>query len=189
MTGLADAPPNPSSLTLDDRRWLHDKYERLGEEEGQLAATRTTYFATVGTVLVTGLILVIINLLDRPQVLVESVTLLAGLGILFSSIWAVLLHRTTDAQALWREAALRLEEMAPPVPTKLLAPVTLRSGRTLQVDLAQPYGVHAERFSPRNPISRMDRVNPWALAELMPLTFVVVWVVAIVAVWAWYLVL
>lgn len=173
---------------MEDRRWLHDKYERLGEEEGQLAATRTTYFATVGAVLVTGLILVIINLLDRPAVLAESVTLLATFGILFSAIWAVLLHRTTDAQALWREAALRLEELAPPVLTEVVAPVTLRSGRTLQVNLAQPYRVHEERFSPRNPISRLDRLNPWALAELMPLTFVVVWVVALVGVWVWFLV-
>jgi hypothetical protein len=188
MTESTSSTQSPSSPTLQDRRWLHDKYERLGEEEGQLAATRTTYFATVGAVLVTGLVLVIINLLDRPPVLVESVTLLATFGILFSAVWAILLHRTTDAQALWREAALRLEELAPPVPTELLAPVTLRSGRTIQVNLAQPYRVHAERFSPRNPISRLDRVNPWTLTEIMPLTFVIVWVVTLVGVWTWFLV-
>ena len=187
MTGSPVSTPHPSSLSLEERRWLHDKYERLGAEEGELAATRTTYFATVGAVLVTGLILVIINLLDRRSVLVESVTLLATFGILFSAVWAVLLHRTTDAQALWREAALRLEELAPPVPSEVVAPVTLRSGRTLQVNLAQPYRVHAERFSPKNPISRLDRVNPWALTEIMPLTFVIVWVVTLVGVWAWYL--
>lgn len=186
MVPVPPPPPPPSDLSMEDRRWLHDKYERLDEAEGQLASTRTTYFATIAAVLVTGLVVVITNLMGHRVLLAESVTFLGAFGILFSSMWAVLLHRTVDAQTLWREAALHLEELAPPVPAEVLAPVTLPSGRTLQVNLAQPYRVHAERFSPRNPISRLDRVNPWTLAELMPLTFVVVWLVTLAGVWAWF---
>ena len=182
----SDDPPE-SPLSLEDRRWLHDKYEKLGEEEGQLAATRTSYFATIGAVLVTGLVVVVSNLIGRPTMFVTAVSLLAAFGLLISTIWAVLLHRTTDAQNLWREAALRLEERAPPLPQTLRAPVSFRSGLTIDVDLSRPYQAHRARFSPDGPSSWLDRVNPWTLTELMPIAFIAIWAGALVGVWLWYL--
>ena len=50
---------------------------------------------------------------SRPDELALVATFLAALGILFSFVWAILLHRTNDALALWREAAARLEELQP----------------------------------------------------------------------------
>ena len=193
MAWTVDRMPNDdlpgSAMSLEDRRWLHDKYENLGEEEGQLAATRTSYFATIGAVLVTGLVVVVSNLIGRPTMFVSAVSLLAVFGLLISIIWAVLLHRTTDAQNLWREAALRLEERAPPLGSSLIAPVSLRSGRTIDIDLTRPFQAHRTRFSPDGPGPWLDRVNPWALTELMPIAFVLIWSGALVAVWVWYLLL
>jgi hypothetical protein len=176
-------------LGPDDRRWLHDKYERLAEEESQLASTRTSYYAAIGTVLITGLLLVIADLLSEPAVLTTSVTFLAALGILISFVWVVLLHRTNDAQNLWREAALRLEQSEPPIPGEWRGVITLRSGKTIHPNLLRPFETHRERFSPANPISWMDRMNPSALAEVLPVAFVGIWVVVLVTVWVWYLIL
>ena len=47
-------PRKSGPLSESELRWLHDKYERLASEEGQLTASRTSYFAAIGTVLVTG---------------------------------------------------------------------------------------------------------------------------------------
>jgi hypothetical protein len=181
--------PRPSSppLSFDERRWLHDKYENLGAEEGQLAATRTSYFATVGAVLLTALVVLVANLLDQHAVFVTAVSLLAIFGILLSSVWAVLLHRTTDAQHLWREAALRLEDIAPPVEPVLPSSITLRSGAMLPGDLARPYHLHRERFSPSNHLTVWDRVDPWTLTEVLPLAFLLIWVGTLAGVWLWYL--
>ena len=170
-----------------DRRWLHDKYERLAAEEGQLSANRTAYYAAIGTVLITGLLVAVVDLLADPAILATLVSLLALLGVLISVVWAVLLHRTNDAQNLWREAALRLEEEIPPLEGEFRAPVTLRSGTLLQVDLYRPFQTHNERFSSANHISWMDRVNPSRLTEILPVTFLVLWGGVLVLVWVWYL--
>ncbi|MGA8663601.1 MAG: hypothetical protein WB809_00810 [Thermoplasmata archaeon] len=171
------------------RRWLHDKFERLAAEEGQLSTGRTTYYAAIGTVLITGLLVVLADLLGEPSLLVVAVTFLAGLGILISLVWAVLLHRTNDAQNLWREAARLLERDHPPIEGIWNAPITLRSGETMNVDLARPYLAHNARFAPIRQVSWMDRVNPLALTEVLPLTFIVIWSSVLVIVWFWYLVL
>ncbi len=176
-----------SSIGHEDRRWLHDKYERLAAEEGQLAASRTSYYAAIGTVLITGLLVAAADLLGDPAVLVTIVSLLALLGILISLVWAVLLHRTNDAQNLWREAALRLEEGIPPLEGEFQAPVTLRSGATLQVDLGRPFQSHNQRFSPTNHISWMDRVDPSRLMEILPVTFLLLWGAVFALIWLWYL--
>lgn len=176
------------ALSPEELRWLHDKYERLAAEEGQLAASRTSYFAAIGTVLVTGLVVVIADLLTQRWLLVAMISFLASLGILISAVWAVLLHRTTDAQNLWREAALRLEELTPPIPSELPASVTLRSGAPLSIDLARPYQAHARRFSRVHGTSWMDRVDPAALMEILPQSFLLIWGGALVAVWAWFLI-
>ena len=180
----AEAPAAP--LVLEDRRWLHDKFERLEAEEGELAGLRTSYFAAIAAVLVTGLVVATADLLSNAVLLVVFATFLAGFGILIASVWSVLLHRTTDAQNLWREAAYRLEEMDPPIEARLEAPVTLRSGDTLTVDLARPYHVHAARFSRKNKISWMDRVDPSKLTEIMPLALLVIWGGTLVLVWTWF---
>lgn len=179
---MDDLPP-------DARRWLHDKYERLAAEEGQLSTNRTTYYAAIGTVLITGLIVVLADLGNQPLILTVVVTFLAALGILISSVWAVLLHRTNDAQALWREAARRLEERNPPIPGEWRAPITLRSGHSVDLDLLRPFVAHEERFRAGTQISWMDRVNPAQLTEILPLTFLTIWGSVLVIVWAWFVVL
>jgi hypothetical protein len=183
----AAPPPSFRPLTVDERRWLHDKYERLAEEEGNLAASRTSYFAAIASVLVTGLVVATADLLSVPLLLVLFSTFFALFGILIALVWAVLLHRTTDAQNLWRESARRLEMLAPPIDTSLLAPVSLRSGATLPIDLTRPYEAHAERFGPDHRISWQDRVTPSALTEVMPIALLAFWATAGVVVWVWFL--
>jgi hypothetical protein len=190
---VGDLVPDPigrvdGSLEPDQRRWLHDKYERLSAEESQLSAGRTAYFAAIGTVLLTGLVVILADLLGNLFLFAVAATLLASLGILTSIVWTVLLHRTNDAQAMWREAALHLEEVAPPVPVAVPSRVTLRSQATVPVDLSAPYRMHVVRFSPANHISWLDRFNPSRLMEVMPLTLLVIWGLVLVVVWGWYLV-
>ncbi|MGA8303389.1 MAG: hypothetical protein WA691_04945 [Thermoplasmata archaeon] len=177
----------PAAISPEDRHWLHDKYERLAAEEGQLSGSRTSYYAAIGTVLLTGLLIAIADLMGVPVILAIVVTLLATLGIMISVVWAVLLHRTNDAQALWREAALRIEQEIPPIPGEFRAPITLRSGDTVPLDLLRPFQAHEERFSTSNPISWMDRVNPERLTEILPLTFLGLWSASLVVVWVWFL--
>jgi hypothetical protein len=174
-------------LSPGDRRWLHDKYERLAGAESELASTRTSYYAAIGTVLITGLLVVVSDLLGAPWVLAPVVTFLAAFGILISSVWAVLLHRTNDAQNLWREAALRLEQGAPPIPGSWRDTITLRSGETIRPNLLRPFETHRERFSANRRISWMDRVNPASLAEVLPIAFLAIWVSVVTVVWYWYL--
>lgn len=173
-------------LTDDEARWLHDKFERLATEEVQLAAARTSYFAAIGTILITGAIVSVADLLNVPLLMAGVVTFVSALGLLVSFVWVVLLHRTNDAQTMWREAALRLEELRPPVAGVLRAPITLRSGRSLEIDLLRPYVAHRARFDPRNHISWLDRVNPERLTESLPITFFLVWSGGLVLVWSWY---
>lgn len=176
-----------SALSPEERRWLHDKYEHLAAEESELSASRTSYFAAIGTVLVTGLVVSIADLYAHPSLLVITVSFMALLGILISFIWAVLLHRTNDAQALYREAALQLEEATPPIPGDLSGTVTLRSGEAVPVNLLRPYETHARRFSRSKEVSWMDRVNPPALTEVLPLVFLGLWAGVVVVAWVWFL--
>ncbi len=183
----SNLPPHAAALDPEQRRWLHDKYERLSAEESQLSASRTAYFATIGAVLLTGLVVLIADLLGQPILFAVAATLLASLGILTSAVWTFLLHRTNDAQAMWREAALHLEQLAPPVPVPVPSIVTLRSSASLPVDLSAPYTMHAIRFSPTNQISWLDRFNPNRLMEVMPITLLVIWDAVLIVVWTWYL--
>jgi hypothetical protein len=181
--------PEPTArLAPDDLKWLHDKFERLSAEEAQLASARTTYYAAIGTVLITGLVVALADLINEPHVLIVVVTFLAALGILISFVWAVLLHRTNDAQNLWREAASQLELDKPPLEGDWIVPITLRSGDTLKLNMLHPYLAHRERFSTRNPISWMDGVNPDTLTEVLPLTFLSIWVGVLIVGWTWFLV-
>lgn len=175
-------------LTSEEARWLHDKFERLAAEEVQLAGGRTSYFAAIGTILITGAIVATADLLNQALLLALMVTFLALLGVLISFVWVVLLHRTNDAQAMWREAALRLEMLRPPIAGELRAPTTLRSGTTLDLNLLRPFAMHQERFSSKNPISWLDRVQPDVLTETLPLTFLGMWSAVLVIIWAWFLV-
>ncbi|MFI5414666.1 MAG: hypothetical protein ACHQ16_03250 [Candidatus Lutacidiplasmatales archaeon] len=173
-------------LSPEERRWLHDKFERLASEEAQLAASRTSYYAAIGTVLITGLIVVAADLAGNPLEMTGGVTFLASLGVLISLVWAVLLHRTNDAQKMWREAALQLETVAPPLAGQVLIGIELRSGDRLPVDLLRPYTAHHARFSSSKRISWMDRVNPERLTEVLPMTFLGVWSGALVLIWVWF---
>jgi hypothetical protein len=188
--GVTESSPiGAVGLTPEERRWLHDKYERLAAEEGQLSASRTAYFATIGAVLFTGFVVLIANLLNQPLLFVLAATLLGALGLLISGVWTLLLHRTNDAQTMWREAALRLEEVAPPFSVALESRVTLRSGAYIPVDLNRPFQMHATRFSPDNPITWFDRFSPFRLVEVMPITLLAMWATVLGSVWLWYLVL
>jgi len=180
-------PIPPSELSPEDRRWLHDKFERLAAEEGQLAAGRTSYFAAIGTVLITAMVVAVADLSGNRLELTLFITFLSVLGVLLTFVWAVLLHRTNDAQSLWRESNLRLEQLSPPIEGSVPIPVTLRSGASLSVNLLRPYESHAARFSKARSISWMDRVNPESLTEILPVTFLIVWSAALVVVWAWCL--
>lgn len=180
--------PAPRVLTPDERKWLHDKYERLAAEEGQLATARTSYYAAIGTVLVTAVVVAIADLSSARLVLAGVGSFIAALGILISFVWAVLLHRTNDAQALWREEAERLEALDPPIGGDVPVRVTLRSGDTIQVNLLRPYQAHRERFGKTHRISWLDRVDPAPLTEVLPIAFLAIWISAMVFVWAWYLV-
>jgi hypothetical protein len=177
----------PVALTPDERRWLHDKYERLASEEGQLAATRTSYYAAIGSVLVTGVVVAIADLSSQRFVLAAVTTYLAALGIFISFVWAVLLHRTNDAMAMWREAVVRLESSDPPIEGELPVPITLRSRETIAVNLLRPYQAHQERFAHSRAISWMDRTNPNRLTELLPFAFLAIWIAALLFAWIWYL--
>jgi hypothetical protein len=184
------ARPSPgavpgSPLSPDDRRWLHDKYERLAAEEGSLAASRTSYFAAVGTVLVTGVVVALADLSNDRTALAAVAFFLASLGILISVVWAILLHRTNDAQGLWREAAQRLEGLQPPIEGALPVPITLRSGATFQGDLLRPFLLHDQRFAQGAGASWMDRVQPGALTEVLPMTFFGMWSIVLVYVVLW----
>ncbi|MFY9716813.1 MAG: hypothetical protein WAK40_02620 [Thermoplasmata archaeon] len=182
----AAVPAGPSSALLpEERRWLHDKYERLSAEEGELSASRTSYFAALGTVLVTGLVVALADLMTNRAIFAVVVTFLGTLGILISVVWAILLHRTNDAQRLWREAARQLEQQSPPVLPPLPTPVQLRSGETLVLDLARPYLAHAQRFSRTGHISWMDRIDPSATVEILPITFLVIWSGVLIVAWSW----
>jgi hypothetical protein len=175
-----------ASNSIDDpavRRWLHDKYERLAAEEGSLAASRTSYFATIGTVLITGLVVAIDYFTAAPRTLLLVATFLAGLGIAISLVWAVLLHRTLDAQSMWREAIVELEQKAPPIAGELPGTITLRSGATMPVNLLLPYTTHRQRFADDRAISWMDRLTPGALSEVLPVFFLLLWCAVLVAVW------
>jgi hypothetical protein len=135
------------------------------------------------------MVVAVADLLGEATVLLVVATFLALLGILISTVWAVLLHRTNDAQKLWREAALRLELDAPPLDGEFRAPITLRSGDTMTLDLSRPFVAHSQRFADVEAVSWMDRVNPGTLTEVLPLTFTVLWVVILGLVWVWYFVL
>lgn len=181
------APSSTTTLSPETARWLHDKYEHLASDEAGLASSRTSYFAAIGTVLFTGLIWVVANLIHLQEVFVIMVSFLAAVGILISVIWAVLLHRTFDAQELWREAARDLERLYPPVSATLMAPIALRDKGTLEIDLARPFQAHSARFSPTRGVSWMDRVNPTTLTELLPQAFIVMWVLILAVVWSWWI--
>lgn len=181
-SAVAGAPP----ISGEQARWLHDKYERLAADESELISSRTTYYAAIGTVLLTGLLVAVSNLLSHAFLLSVTVSFLAVLGILISLVWIILLHRTVDAQNLWREAALRLEELSPPVTGSLPAPVTLRSGRTMPVDLLQPYHAHRERFAREKTVSWMDRLDPATLTAVLPWTFFGLWISILVVIWSWF---
>ena len=182
-----EARSPPTVLTPEQRKWLHDKYERLAAEEGQLAASRTSYYAAIGSVLITGVVVAIADLSNQRLVLAAVATFLAAIGILISFVWAVLLHRTNDAQSLWREAAERLEVAEPPLVGDLPAPITLRSGETLTGNLLRPYQMHHERFDKERRISWMDRVDPGRLTEVLPIAFLVIWIAVVAFAWSWFL--
>lgn len=188
MTPSPSAAPGTSEelsapLTLEDLRWLHDKYERLASEESALAGGRTSYFAGIATVLVTGFLYVVVNLLSHPVLQAYLVTFLGSLGIMISIVWLVLLRRTNSAQRLWRNSALELERQNPPVPPVLKAEVPVRGGRELAIDLSRPYESHDTRFTPEKQISWFDRRDPAFLTELLPMAFIFVWTAIIIIVW------
>jgi hypothetical protein len=182
----ASSPSPGARLSPEERRWLHDKYERLAAEEGQLAASRTSYYAAIASVLVTGMVVATAYFRTDPLVLAGVVSFLAALGVVISFVWVVLLHRTNDAQTLWREAAARLEELAPPLEGELPGTVRLRSRRTLTVNLLRPYGTHRTRFSPGEDIGWMDRIPPGRFTEFLPLAFLVLWLAVLAYAWTLY---
>jgi hypothetical protein len=183
-------PSKPKGLTGEHRRWLHDKYQKFDLSEGQLADYRSSYTAAVTTALVAAMVYAVVNLLPRGGlVFAGTVSLLASFGILISVVWAIVLRRTTEAQNLWREAALQLEELAPPVEASLIVPITIRGGQSISVDLARPYHAHFERFSAKNHVPWLDQVRPSELSSQVPVLLIGVWIMVVIAVWVWFFLL
>jgi uncharacterized membrane protein YhaH (DUF805 family) len=189
MVPQASSSPvtNVSALDSQSRRWLHDKYERLAAEESTLAANRTSYFAAIGAVLLTALVVALNDFINTPRILILVVSFLAGLGLLVSIVWVILLRRTTDAQNLWRESIRELERTAPPLEGQILIPIVLRSGETMDIDLLRPYTAHSNRFSKDKRVSWLDRLTPESLTQVLPGTFVIIWLCVLVAVVGYYL--
>lgn len=167
------------------RRWLHDKYERLAEMESQLAASRTSYFAAIGTVLLTGFVVSINYFLGDPTLLAEIVTFLAGLGVMISLVWVILLRRTVDAQQMWRHAAREVERRLPPIEGSVPYGVRTRTGATLDLDLLRPYTAHDRRFSDTPEVAWMDRLSPDVLTQILPTTFFAIWTSILVGIWVY----
>lgn len=176
-----------TELTADERRWLHDKYAQLAAEEGQLAGARTSYFATIAAVQFTGFVVLVTSLLSRPVLFAGVTTLLGGFGVLIAVVWALLLHRTYDAQELWRRSARLIESQAPPLEASAPVTMALGSGQELTIDLTRPFLAHAVRFSPERTIPWIDRFNPYRLSEIMPVSLVALWTGTIVGSWVWAL--
>lgn len=153
--------------------------------EGNLLAGRTSYFATICAVLITGLVFALVNLLGEPVLLTVSVVFLAAIGIVLSLVWEILVHRTTGAQRLWREAALRLEEQAPPLEGTLRGTVGARGARSVEVDLLRPYHAHLSRFGHGPEASWAERINPATVSEVLPISFVAIWTVVLLVMLVW----
>lgn len=180
---LPPADLDPSTLSPEERRWLHDKYERMAAEEGQLSGGRTSYFAAIGSILVTGFLYVVVNLLTHRLLQAILVTFLGVVGVIISLVWAVLLRRTNSAQRLWRNSALQLEAGVPPIEPTLPATVPIRGHRELSIDLARPYQSHDRRFALGSQISWFDRRDPDRLTEILPYAFLVIWTLIIIVIW------
>lgn len=188
VTEPPPGPPSPSLLSQEDRRWLHETYRQFDLAEGQLADYRSSYTAAITTAIVAAMVYAVVNLLPKGQLLFAvTVSLLSAFGLLISSVWALVLRRTTEAQNLWRQAAFELEECAPPVPGPLFRPIPVRPGVEIPIDLTQPYHAHARRFQGPASIPRLDRVRPAELAGWVPVILLIVWAVVLAGVWTWYL--
>ena len=79
--------------------------------------------------------------------------------------------------------------IGPPLDGEWVVPLTLRSEATLPVDLFRPFQAQQVRFSQQSGISWMDRVSPDARTEVLPITFVAIWVAVLAASWIWFLVI
>lgn len=180
--------PGAGPLTGEERRWLHDKYQRLAEHEAQLADYRTSYFAAIEAALVAAQVLLVINLLRAPPVFATVSTLLALFGLLVCGVWALVLHRTTAAMLLWREGATRLEAIAPPVPGPIDVTVEIGHRRApLSIDLTRPFQAHQHRFGGDRSIPWADSIRPTELWGDIPLILAGAWGVVIAVVWFWFL--
>ncbi len=176
-------------LTLAERRWLHDKYEKLAEHEAQLADYRSSYFAVLNTALIAGLVLIVINLLRNPPLFLAGASMLGLFGAGMSGIWALVLHRTIAAQNLWRDAALALETDFPPLESPLVTQVPGgQPGTSISIDLTRPYHAHRLRFSREHGATFFDAIQPGHVWSGIPLVFCVGWLTVMVAVWAWYVI-
>jgi hypothetical protein len=184
------APPvaPPEELTPEERRWLHDKYSQLASEESQLAGIRSSYSITIGAVLITGLAIAVAGLNAHPQFLLLIVTFLSAFGLFQSIAWALLLHHTLEAQALWRNAVYQLEQSAPPIRAAVPGHTRVRGGAQIKVDLAQPFTLHHRHFAPRPGLPPFTRARPSVVMESMPNALIIIWLVALISVWGWYLV-
>ena len=181
------APERPdAALSPEELRWLHDKYERLAAEETHLVDSRTSYFAAITAALVAGLVLLIINELRSPPVFVAAASFLATLGVLVSAVWAVVLHRTSAAQRLWRAAAAALERSSMFPQRSLPARLAVHQGLEITIDLTRPYLAHAERFAGTHGLPWVDRVEPSELSSDLPVLLVGAWLAAFGAIWVWF---
>jgi len=184
---MATSPPVPATATSDEeRRWLHDKYERLASDEASLSDARTSYFAAIASGLVAAFVVLVVNELTRPLLLLVMTVLLATFGMLLAAIWTIVLRRTVAAQTLWREAAILLERDAAPVVPTVPATVTLRPGETIQIDLARPYLAHETRFTSAPGLTWTDRVRPSELSANVPGFLIGLWVSVLIGTTVWF---
>ena len=187
---MATTPTSPpTDLTGEERRWLHDKYERLASDEASLADSRTSYFAAIASGLLAAYVVLVVNELSRPPLLLVMTILLSAFGMLLAAIWTIVLRRTSAAQLLWREAAVLLERSAAPVEPRVPVSVTLRVGETISIDLSRPYLAHETRFVEAPGLTWADKVRPAELSANVPSFLIAVWIAIIFGTTYWYFVL
>jgi len=183
MTGDPEVP-SAVGLSPEERRWLYATYQRFDQNEGQLADYRSSYLAAVMAALIGAIVYAVANILPRSALLfTTTVTFLALFGIAISTVWAAVVRRTTEAQKLWRGAALALETYAPPIEGSLTAAIPVRRDRSIIVDLTRPYHAHQERFAPKNRAYWFDGVRPSELSAQVPALLVLFWTGVLAAVW------
>lgn len=166
----------PEAPTYDERRWLHDKLERLAIHEDRLMSYRSSFFAAVTSALAAGQFVAVAYLHLLPHLFWSLSAALAFFGAVSAVPWAMLLHRTATARRLWRAAARELERRYPPLSVAIPFELELVEGAPrVVVDAARPFEAHRRAFHDPGRISWFDRIGPTEVSPYLPMALGLVW--------------